>query len=103
MKKFTYIWEYLVNSDFSTEFETAYHPEGTWVKLFQQANGYIRTELHHDRADPVRYVTIDYWESQKSHKKFREQFTEQFLELDRFCEKFTKSERFLGNFNLFGG
>ena len=100
MKKFTYIWEYLVKSDYITEFEKAYNPDGTWVKLFRQASGYIQTEFHHDRADPSRYVTIDYWESQKTHKAFREQFSQQFQELDRFCEQFTKNERFLGNFDM---
>lgn len=95
---YTYIWEYLVTPDKVALFEQAYGPSGDWVRLFRRAPGYIRTELHRDRSNPRRFVTVDYWESESTWVTFRSRFSEEFEALDRKCEELTTRESELGRF-----
>jgi heme-degrading monooxygenase HmoA len=95
----TYIWEYLVLSDCVDEFEELYGPEGMWSDLFRQSTGYIKTELHRDRSQLNRFITVDYWESYGAWLDWRALFEDQFEELDRRGEQRTAQERELGRFH----
>ncbi len=95
---YLYIWEYLVPPDQASTFERFYGPEGNWVQLFRRAPGYLRTELHRDRSNPQRFVTMDYWESYDAWQAFRRQFAEEFEALDAQCEEFTSRESEIGKF-----
>jgi heme-degrading monooxygenase HmoA len=55
------LWEFTVAAARQAEFEAHYGPDGTWARLFSRADGYLGTELLRDRADPLRYLTIDRW------------------------------------------
>lgn len=96
--KYAYLWEYTVASDKIPEFERAYGPAGDWVALFRRAPGYLATQLHRDRRQPLRYVTIDYWESAAAWEDFRRRHSREFEELDARCESLTVSEREIGRF-----
>jgi len=93
---FAYIWEYSVRPECVAEFEAAYGPDGDWVQLFKRAEGYRRTELHRDRHDSVRYLTIDYWDSAQAWEEFRQNLAAEFDALDARCEAYTTSEHELG-------
>ena len=93
-----YIWEYIVRSVHVAEFEHAYRPDGTWVELFRRAKGYVRTELHRDLGNPLRYITIDYWTSFEAWEAFRSEFAAEFEQLDAVCEGYTVAEREIGRF-----
>ena len=95
---YLYIWEYLVPPSQASTFERFYGPAGDWVELFRCAPGYLRTELHRDRSNPQRFVTIDYWESYDALQAFRRQFAEEFEALDEKCEEFTSRESEIGKF-----
>ena len=95
---YLYIWEYLVPPAKTRTFERLYGPEGNWVQLFRRAPGYLRTELHRDRSNPQRFVTIDYWESYDAWQAFRRQFAQEFEALDAKCEEFTNRESEIGKF-----
>lgn len=99
---YTYIWEYLVAPSRVDDFQRAYGPEGDWVQLFTEAPGYLRTELHRDRANPWRFVTIDYWESEGAWKAFRIRFAERFEALDARCASLTTRETEIGRFEPAG-
>jgi len=101
--KFAYVWEYLVKDDCLTQFRLMYGPQGNWVQLFSQADGYVRTELHADINNPNRFLTIDYWTSKEARDQFRQQFAAEFAALDKTCEQFTVAERFVGDFELAEG
>jgi heme-degrading monooxygenase HmoA len=100
MTKYVYIWEYKVNFNFINEFERHYNSQGSWVKLFKKANGYIETHFFKDKTEINRYVTVDYWESYEAYKTFREKFSFQFDELDNKCEQYTIKENKIGDFIL---
>lgn len=99
---YAYIWEYVVRPGRVAEFEEAYGPNGAWVELFRGAPGYVRTELHRDRSDPHRYLTIDYWDSAEAWEAFRAARFAEFEALDARCEELTLEEREIGRLELIG-
>ena len=62
--EYVYAWEFRVRAETAATFEKLYGPQGDWVRLFRRAEGYVETLLLRDRADALRYVTIDRWRSQ---------------------------------------
>lgn len=94
-----YLWEYLVAPENVNAFVESYAPEGAWVQLFRRAPGYVRTELHQDRTDARRFITMDYWESEAAWQAFRTQFAAEFEALDTRCEVLTLQEREIGRFD----
>jgi len=97
---YVYVWAFQVKPHCKGQFERTYGPTGEWVRLFQKATGYLRTELLRDRAMPGRYLTIDYWDSETSHQQFRQEFDGDFRELDKQCQHLTESEQLIGHFAL---
>lgn len=100
MSEFRYIWEYTVEPDHLARFQAAYRPDGDWAQLLRHDDAYLGTELLKDRRDPYRFVTIDRWASYSAYAVFRERHREEFDALDRLCEKYTSSERHLGDFEI---
>ena len=68
---FATVWEFSVKASRQAEFESHYGPDGSWARLFRQSPGYLGTELWHDRADALRYLTIDRWASVEAWREFR--------------------------------
>jgi heme-degrading monooxygenase HmoA len=99
---YTYIWEYQVRPDQEPAFRRDYGPDGAWVRLFRQSPGYVSTQLYRDRADPLRYLTVDTWESEAAHLEFRSRFADAFASLDEACEAYTLRETPLGRFDPVG-
>jgi len=95
---FSAFWEISVKASRQAEFESHYGPAGSWARLFRQSPGYLGTELWHDRADVLRYVTIDRWASLDAWREFRTRFATDYERLDRECEGLTTSEAPLGEF-----
>jgi heme-degrading monooxygenase HmoA len=94
------IWEYHVKAEKLTEFEGIYSPDGTWAKLFQKSTGYLGTELLHDEAHPLRYVTIDRWASKAEYEAFLSAWEQAYAEMDARCEGLTEGESLVGRFDF---
>jgi len=69
-----------------------YGPDGTWFELLRKAKGYLKTQLRKDAADPRRFLTFDFWESQQAFEEFRKQYRADYERLDRECEELTEQE-----------
>ena len=54
--------------------------------------------LLRDRADELRFVTIDRWRSAADYDAFRERFADDYAALDALCEELTVAETLLGRF-----
>lgn len=102
MAGYMYAWEYEVAPEHHAAFLEAYGPEGTWVRLFRRAPGYVRTELFRDRGRANRFVTLDYWEAESAWRAFRERFAAEFEAIDRACEALTAREAEIGRFEAAG-
>jgi len=99
MVPYTYLWEYVVKADQVDEFQRQYGPNGSWVALFRKAPGYVETILLRDRANPLRFITIDRWESADAHRSFERAFSHEYAELDARCAHLTAREASLGGFD----
>lgn len=95
---FIAVWEFIVEPASRAEFIGHYGPDGSWARLFRRAPGYLGTELLNDRANPLRYVTVDRWASIEDWRAFRERFGQDYAALDRRCERLTVREAALGEF-----
>ncbi len=95
---FTTIWEFTVEPARRAEFESHYGPEGDWAGLFRRAPGYLGSELLQDRADPLRYLTVDRWESLEAWRAFRSRFAAEYERLDRQFEGLASREAPLGEY-----
>src|SRR4051794_11553065 len=96
MAEYAYVWEFLVTAAHQQEFERRYGADGEWVALFRQHAGYIDTRLFQDRADPLRYVTIDRWDDIEAYRAFRVESAALYEALDAACAGLTVDEVSLG-------
>ncbi len=99
MKPYLCIWEFKVRPGREAEFEARYGADGSWVRLFRSAPGYLDTLLLRDREERGRYLTLDRWESEEAHRDFRRARAAEVDALDRECEALTLSEREMGRFD----
>jgi heme-degrading monooxygenase HmoA len=95
---FAALWEFSIRESSQAEFEACYGPGGDWARLFSQAPGFIGTDLLRDRADPLRYVTVDRWASVEDWRAFRVRFAAEYERLDKASEMLTAREAPLGEF-----
>jgi heme-degrading monooxygenase HmoA len=96
MSRYTYIWTFQVRSDRVEDFLRHYDRGGTWALLFRRAPGYLGTRLLRDQNDPLRFLTVDDWESEEHHRAFRTRFSSEYDALDSTCEGLTVAETPLG-------
>jgi heme-degrading monooxygenase HmoA len=90
------IWEFQVRAGMEKRFEKTYGSKGDWARLFAQDASHIATELIHHFNDGRRYITLDFWTSQKAFDEFKERNLIKYKALDRKCEDLTDSEREIG-------
>jgi hypothetical protein len=95
---FLVLWECEVKPGSEQRFESVYGPSGDWARLFRSDPHYQKTRLLHDLSRPQMYRTLDIWQSKESYELFKPQNQEAYSGLDKTCEAFTVSERFLGSF-----
>jgi heme-degrading monooxygenase HmoA len=99
MPEHVILWEFLVRPGWEAEFESAYGPEGAWVRLFAQGDGYLGSELLRNTSVPRRYTTIDRWRSADDFAHFRDAHAAQYAALDSRCEAWTEAETSIGTWN----
>ena len=100
--EYIYVWDFVVSKSSVLEFEKCYGPNGEWAKLFRRNAGYLKTELIKDKTDPQRYLTIDYWQSEKHYADFLAKYKFEYDELDRKFEALTVQETKIGVFSTVG-
>ena len=96
---FIIIWEFRVLPAKQRLFEKAYGRRGEWAKFFQQAKGYIGTELIRDLNERDRYFTLDFWRSRRAYDAFKSKHREMYRLIDEKCESLTTREIEIGQFS----
>jgi len=97
---FVVLWEYEVKPGCEESFESAYGPQGDWVRLFQLDPHFRETRLLRDISRTRFYFTLDHWDSEISYEQFKAANHPAYAALDRATEHLTLSERRLPAFNL---
>ena len=92
------IWEMRFRHGFQAQFEQIYGADSPWVRLFERAQGYLRTELCRDVEQPQRYLVTDYWTAPAAYQAFRERWNHEYTPLDESCKSLTEHEALLGSF-----
>ena len=95
---YAHVWEFIVQAAQQPDFERHYGPDGSWVRLFRQADGYIGTQLWQDRSNPLRYLTVDRWAGIEAYRAFKARFADQYAALDRECEGLSARETPFGEY-----
>lgn len=96
--RYAYLWEFLIAPEHGGEFRRLYGPGGDWALLFRQSPGYLETLLLQDAADPLRFLTIDRWETADAYRSFRARFARAYAALDARCQHLRTRETFLGEY-----
>jgi heme-degrading monooxygenase HmoA len=99
---FVIVWEFRVPREHMPDFERAYGTGGDWAQLFRKSEGFIGTELLHDRNDLTRFLTVDRWRSRDDFEAFRAEFEDAYMAMDVRCERLTESENRVGVFEMDG-
>ena len=92
------IWEFVVRKETLEEFEQAYGPTGSWVRLFEHYPGYCGTELVRDSSNPRRYLTIDSWSTLEERGAMLKNGQAEYTRLDRELGVLIESEIEVGVF-----
>lgn len=92
---FVRVWEYTVPPEQVDAFTAVYGPDGDWVQLFGQGQGYAGTQLYRDVVVPERFVTVDRWSDQASWEAFLATLGAAYEALDIRTERLTAHERCL--------
>ena len=100
--EFVIVWEFRPGTGKHRKFGKAYSPHGLWAEFFSKAKGYIRTELLRDREDPLRYFTVDVWQSRQAYERFKKQHRDEYQSIDQQCEPLTAFEKKVGEFQSIG-
>ena len=95
---FAIVWRFTVAPEHVREFLEAYGPGGAWEQLFQQAEGYLGTELLQSADADLAYLTVDRWTSEQAFLHFQRTYEAQYRELDQLCEALTTAEVRIGGF-----
>ena len=96
------VWEYHVKQAHQPQFELAYGPGGAWSRLFGECAGYRGTSVLRDLDHPLRYLTVDVWNSQAEWEQALADKSAEYAELDAAYAEWTESERQLGVFRMQG-
>lgn len=97
--EYVIVWEFRVRQEKETEFVEQYGPEGSWARLFRRSGGYIRTELVRNVADRLRFLTLDYWQTEEEFNDFQQRNLAEYQRLDKELEGLTEKEARLGAFS----
>lgn len=92
------LWEFVVKPEALEGFLLAYGPAGPWARLFERFEGYRGTRLWQDRTAPLRFVTVDSWDSAEQRAAMLSAARDEYARLDQELGGLTDSERELGVF-----
>jgi heme-degrading monooxygenase HmoA len=97
---FVVLWEFDVKRESEVRFTFAYGSSGDWARLLQSAAGFRETRLLRSISEPLRYMTMDVWESREDYEQFMKTHAEAYRELDAACAGLTERERHMSSFDV---
>ncbi len=96
---FVVLWEFDVKSECEERFIAACSPSGAWARLFSTDAKYRETRLLRNIAEPLRFVTMDVWESREDYEHFLRSSADAYHALDAEYAGLTTHERHLSSFD----
>jgi heme-degrading monooxygenase HmoA len=99
---FVILWEFDVKSECEEKFTRVYPPSGAWPRLFATHAKFRETRLLRNVAEPLRFVTMDVWESRENYEHFLHSSAAAYRALDAQRERLITRERHLSSFDANG-
>lgn len=96
---FVVLWEFDVKSECVDRFTLAYAANGEWARLFAKDGKFRETRLLQNISEPVRFLTMDIWESRADYEHFLNEHADAYRDLDAKCAAWTTAERHLNSFD----
>jgi hypothetical protein len=96
---FLALWEFEVKSGCAERFQSAYGPDGGWVRLFRTDPSFIETRLLQEPSALNKFVTVDFWQTRAAYESFKELNDAAYAELDKSFENLTAFENCIGMFD----
>lgn len=96
---FVVLWEFDVKSEYVDRFTLAYAANGEWGRLFAKDSKFRETRLLQNISEPLRFVTMDIWESRADYEHFLNEQADAYRDLDAKCAVWTTAERHLSSFD----
>ncbi len=100
---FVILWEFDVKHECEELFTSAYSGTGAWARLFATDAKFRETRLFRDMerdvAQPLRYLTMDVWQSREHYEHFLREHREAYQQLDAECGGWTTRESHLRSFD----
>jgi hypothetical protein len=80
------------------EFEAAFGIGGSWQKLLNRADGYLKTETWCESPELMQYRVKDLWSWHRNFEIFRARFQDEFERFEAWLrsERLIEKEQFLG-------
>lgn len=94
------VCEFVVKEEARGQFELAYGPGGAWSKLFAGCPGFRGTTLLRDTKNPLRYVTIDLWDTPAQREQALVECKAEYADLDAAFAGWTESRTEVGVFRV---
>jgi heme-degrading monooxygenase HmoA len=96
---FVVLWEFDVKSECVDRFTLAYAANGAWARLFAKDSKFRETRLLQNISEPLRFVTMDIWESRTDYEHFLHERADAYRDLNAKCAAWTTAERHLSSFD----
>ena len=96
---FVVLWEFDVKSECVDRFTLAYAANGEWARVFARDGKFRETRLLQNISEPLRFVTMDIWESRADYEHFLNEQPGAYYDLDAKCAAWTTAERHLNSFD----
>jgi len=96
---FLALWEFEVKSGCADRFQSAYGPQGEWVRLFRTDPSFIETRLLQDPSATNKFITLDFWRTRAAYESFKELNHAAYVTLDKNFENLTAYENCIGMFD----
>ena len=94
------VWEFVVKEEARGQFELVSGPGGAWSKLFAPSPGYRGTTLLRDTNNHLRFLTIDFWETEAQHEQILAERAEEYASLHADLGGLTESKTEVGVFRV---
>jgi heme-degrading monooxygenase HmoA len=96
---FVVLWEFDVKSEYVDRFTLAYAANGEWARLFAKDSKFRETRLLQNVSEPLRFITMDIWESRADYEHFLNEQAHAYRDLDAQCAAWTTAERHVNSFD----
>jgi hypothetical protein len=94
-----FVWEFMVREGKQREFERIFGADGEWAALGRRSRSFLGSSFLQDRAQPRRYLLVDYWSEMVVYERHHADFSAEIARLEERRDSLTEQTLPLGVFS----